>query len=199
MDWGTVLAALIGAGIGSMGTSVVEARLAARAGRATAAAQLKEQYLHQLQSDVESLWYRIENLTRRGGRTVMSDEYFLRTTLFALGAVLGDKQLLQLEGVYGRMESLQSGSGHTLSEHLEAIDRSLEAGRTEFYRYDRVLLGETALVRDANNWRRATYSEFLERYRERETVGTFRTAVTYLSDLADAQHLLTSLEQTGKW
>jgi len=73
----TILAALIGAMIGSVGSILLDAWLRGNREKKRKRDELVQRYLLQLQDAVEGLWYRIDNLARRGGRTVMEDDKYL--------------------------------------------------------------------------------------------------------------------------
>jgi hypothetical protein len=62
----TVLAALIGAVIGSLGAVLVEAHLKRRAEETARRQILVRRYLFQLQDAAESLWFRLYNLNFPG-------------------------------------------------------------------------------------------------------------------------------------
>jgi hypothetical protein len=159
----TVLAALIGAVIGSLGAVLVEAHLKRRAEETARRQILVRRYLFQLQDAAESLWFRLYNLNFRGGRYVMSDEYFANTMLYALGRVLAIERILALEGIYPELEALYPELGEFLKENR--LDPKL--ART-VYQYHRLALAEAMIERDEDGFRPSTYLEFRRRYESTE-------------------------------
>jgi hypothetical protein len=159
----TVLAALIGAVIGSLGAVLFEARLKRRAEEAARREILVRRYLFQLQDAAESLWFRLYNLNFRGGRWVMSDDYFANTTLYALGRVLAIERVLALEGLYPELEALYPELGEFLKRNR--LDPKL-AGTV--YQYHRLALAEAMIEREESGFRPSTYLEFRRRYESTE-------------------------------
>jgi hypothetical protein len=159
----TVLAALIGATVGSLGAVwlTVRARRADEA-RARRLAVVKR-YLFQLQDAADTLWFRVDNLRNRGGRWVMSDDYFAESTLYALGRVLAVERVFALEGVYPELADLDAELGAFVKEHR--VDPVL-AGTT-FYQYHRLTLAETLLERQDDRYQVSTYAEFRRRYADK--------------------------------
>lgn len=155
----TVLAALIGAVIGSLGAVLVEARLKRRAEEAVRREILVRRYLFQLQDAAESLWFRLYNVNFHGGRYVMSDEYFANTMLYALGRVLAIERILALEGIYPELEALYPELGEFLKGNR--LDPKL-AGTV--YQYHRLALAEAMIEREEGGFRPSTYLEFRRRY-----------------------------------
>src|SRR3954464_6359307 len=73
---------------------------------------LAQAYLFQLQDAVESLRYRIQNWTDRGGPKYAESKdpgYWKITTLYALARALGAERVLALEGVYLALERVGRG------------------------------------------------------------------------------------------
>jgi hypothetical protein len=185
----SLLAALIGAGIGSIGAVIAADWRRRKAETAERREALVQRYLFQLQDSVESLWYRLDNLARRGGRFVMEDQYFETTTLYALGRVLAIERLLDLEGVYPQLERLYPGLGRFLMEH-----RVGNAVGGVFYKYDRLALAEAVMEREGERFRASTYLEFRRRYEnkdsgEREWLAPACEAIQRLSDERTARLL----------
>ena len=77
----SLLAALIGAGVGSIGAVIAADWRKRKAETSERREVLVQRYLFQLQDAIESAWYRLENLARRVGRLVMPDQYLETTTL----------------------------------------------------------------------------------------------------------------------
>jgi hypothetical protein len=159
----TVLAALIGAVIGSLGAVLVEARVKRRAEEAARREILMRRYLFQLQDAAESLWFRLYNLNERGGRYVMSDEYFATTTMYALGRVLAIERILGLEGIYPELEALYPELGEFLKGNR--LDPKLAE---TVYQYHRLALAEAMIEREEDGFRPSTYLEFRRRYESSE-------------------------------
>jgi hypothetical protein len=178
----TLVAALIGASIGSIGAVLVADWRKARTEAAERREALTQRYLFQLQDAVESLWFRLKNLTAEGGRLVMEDEYFETTTLYALGRVLAVERLIALDGVYPQLERLYPNLGAFLMKHR--VDYALGGS---FYQYDRLTLAEAVLEREGDRFRVSTYLEFRKRYEsetggERKWLAPAREAIEALPD-----------------
>ncbi|HXV34864.1 MAG TPA: hypothetical protein VD769_12715, partial [Gaiellaceae bacterium] len=106
--------------------------------------------------------HRLYNLRHRGGRHVMTDDYFAQTTLYALGRVLAVERILGLEGVYPELAALDP----ELSEFLKMnrVDARLED--TALYKYDRMTVAEALIEREDGRSRASTYVEFRRRYED---------------------------------
>jgi hypothetical protein len=113
----SLLAALIGAAAGSIGAVITSDWRKRKAETSERREAFVQRYLFQLQDAAETLWYRLDNVSRRGGRLVMDDAYFETTTLYALGRVLAIERLLALEGAYPQLERLYPGLGEFLMQH----------------------------------------------------------------------------------
>ena len=177
----SLIAALIGAGVGSIGAVLVGDTRKRNAELAERREALVQRYLFQLQDSAESLWYRLKNLAYDHGRLVMEDQYFETTTLYALGRALAVERLLALDGVYPQLETLYPGLGTFLVENQ--VDRALGEG---FYKYDRLVLAEAVMQRDGDGFRVSTYIEFRSRYeneshQEREWLAPARMAIQSLT------------------
>src|ERR687897_3922990 len=94
----TLLGALIGAVIGSVGAVFVSHWLTLRREEDRARKELVQRHLAQLLYASESLWYRLLNIALRGGKAAMRDpEYFKTTTLYSLGKLLAVERIFSLE------------------------------------------------------------------------------------------------------
>jgi hypothetical protein len=189
----SLLAALIGAGVGSIGAVIAADWRKRKAEMLERREALVQRYLFQLQDSVEALWYRLDNLGRRGGRLVMPDQYFETSTLYALGRVLALERLLALEGVYPQLERLYPGLGSFLMEHR--VDQALGGA---FYQYDRLALAEAVMERDGDRFRASTYLEFRRRYESKESgegewLAPAREAIQSLNEVR-TERLLTELK-----
>jgi hypothetical protein len=164
----SLIAALIGASVGSIGAVIASDVRKRKAEIRERRETLVQRYLYQLQDSAVSLWYRLDNLERRNGRLVMDDQYFETTTLYALGRVLAIERLLGLEGVYPQLATLDLELGTFLREHR--VDDALPRA---FYQYDRLALAEAVMEREGDRYRPSTYLEFRRRY-ESEASGEGR-------------------------
>jgi hypothetical protein len=176
----SLLAALVGATIGSVGAVVIQSWLSAKSERRRQREAVVQRYLYQLQDSVESLWYRLKNLTDFGGRVVMEDEYFATSSLYSLGRVLALERILILEGVYPQLETLNPGLGAFLRDHR--VDLQLAP---VLYQYDRLVLAEAVMEREGPHFRTSSYLEFRARYdnRQQEARDPFHLAVLALDAL----------------
>lgn len=159
---GGLLAALIGAVIGSVGGVIIQSWLSMRSERARQRGVLVQRYLYQLQDSVESLWFRVKNLVDQGGRHVMEDDYFATSSLYSLGRVLALERILVLEGVYPQLQAVDPGLGTFLKTHR--VDAKLNP---VLYQYDRLALAEAVMEREGPHFRTSTYLEFKTRYENR--------------------------------
>ncbi len=162
----TIIAALIGAIVGSGGAVLLAYFLTQRGEKYLKRDILVQRYLLQLQDALEALWYRLNNLAFEGGGGVMSPEYREITTLYALGKVLAFERIFTLEGVYPQFDAVYPGFGTWLKQNsfdlkLQAYLKSRVPG---FYQYDRFLLAEAAIVPEGNLFRASMYFEFRRRY-----------------------------------
>ena len=169
-DMSTIVAALIGAVIGSIGSAAVTNLLSSRTEKKRSYENLVQRYLLQLQDSIESIWYRFLNIKQRGGRMIMENVYYETTTLYALAKVLAIKHILITEGIYSNIENIKPGLGIDLRDKLEAFDKRLDQinfeldNPTRFYRYDRQLLAETVLEKEEQYLRVSTFLNFRKQY-----------------------------------
>jgi hypothetical protein len=201
----TILAALIGAAIGSVGAQVVGESFRRRAAREEARRRAVDRYLLQLQDSIESLISRIDNLTTRRGRAVMGDTYYEVSTLYALGSFLAQKRRLLLDGIYPQLEELADGLGENLETLLESVEREVgrESGDTEgFQRYHRLALAEAVMERGEGGWSVGSYLSFAERYQSGDEgfKEMLRPAKQFAHRLPseDCSSLLGRLNETGQ-
>jgi hypothetical protein len=166
MWWGstaTVLAALIAAVLGGLGGAWYQARLRRESEKSDRRELLKRRYFFQLQDATQSLWYRLNNLVNDYGRTVMEDDYYATTTLYALGRVLAIERILALEGIYPELQSLDtSDESQSLGDFL--MDRSLNRKFRAVYEYHRLALAEAIIESDADGYRVSTFGNFRAMY-----------------------------------
>lgn len=180
----TIVAALIGSVIGSVGAVFTDHWLAGRSERFHRREILVQRYLFQLQDALEMLGYRLENLVIRGGQAVMSDDYFKITTLYAFGRVLAIERIFALEAVYPQLDDIYPRLGKHLQEQKYRIDRQLPSN--SFYQYDRLSLAEAIIVHEENSFRTSTYLEFRRAYEaenslEKQWLESAWTAILKLS------------------
>jgi hypothetical protein len=161
----TILVALIGAVGGSLGAVWLAARHRRLEEERARQRVVVERHLFQLQDAVESLWHRLDNLKNDVGRSVMSDDYFAQTTLYALGRVLAIERILGL-GVYAEIARDNADLAEFLRTHR--LDPTFE--HTGFYKYDRLTLAELVLDREGERFRPSLYVEFRKRYESPESV-----------------------------
>lgn len=181
----TILAALIGAMIGSVGSIFLDAWLRRNRERKRKRDELVQRYLLQLQDAVEGLWYRIDNLARRGGRKVMEDRYFEISTLYALGRVIAYERILLLDGVYPQLKQIDPDLSICLKDKMQEIGTLM----TGFHKYDQLALAEAVIEKVNGYSRAATYLEFKRRYDEDASLGskTLLPAKEFLTTFAGHQ------------
>jgi hypothetical protein len=162
----TIIAALIGATIGSMGATFSSDWLKRKGEKTTLREELIQRYLLQLQEALESLYHRLDNIKNKEASIVLEDIYFEETTLYALGCVLAYRRILLLDGIYSQLHPPRFGI--FLKEKMQNIDTEIDRLQSifQFYRYDRLALAEALMRRQDNHLRTATYLEFKEQYED---------------------------------
>jgi hypothetical protein len=158
-----ILGAFIGAVIGSLGTVLLENWLRYRRELYERENQLVERYLLQLQNSLESLYYRFTNISKLGGRKLMSEQYYNISTLYAIACVLAFKQILLLDGAYSKLLRFK-GIKNDLRRNLQEIDWMLDD--SVFLHYHRLALAESVIEKDKEHSRISTYIDFSRRYQE---------------------------------
>ena len=173
--------ALIGAIGGSLGGNLLTDWLSRKTEREKISKNITDKYLIQLQYSLESLYFRLYNMKEAGGSHYMkhikgNDEYYITSSLYALGSVLAYHRLLLFEGIYSQIESLYPQFGSNLLNHLDGFGIALDNvkisvpdfnRKVKFFRYDRILLGDV-LTNEINNLRHiCSYAQFRQKVRER--------------------------------
>ncbi len=138
-----------------------------------------QRYLYQLQDALATLWYRLGNLAFRDGRSVMTDDYYISTTLYAIGKVLAIGHIFDLEAVYPQLDAAYPELGKCLSEY--SFDLNLQ--KFNVYQYERNLLAEAVIVHEGDLFRTITYFEFRKRYKEEEFSELLKTAINAINSL----------------
>lgn len=180
----TIVAALIGSIIGSVGAVFTDHWLARRSEKLHQREILVQRYLFQLQDALEMLGYRLENLVSHGGRSIMSSKYFEVTTLYAFGRVLAIERIFALEAVYPQLDTIYPKLGKHLQEREYRVN--LQLPFKDFFQYDRLALAEAVMVREGDSFRTRTYLEFRKMYEaenspEKRWLESARTAIHNLS------------------
>jgi len=160
----TVLAALIAAGLGGLGGAWYQARLRRKSEESDRRALLRKRYFFQLQDATQSLWYRFDNLANESGRTVMEDDYYATTTLYALGRVLAIERIFALEGLYPELQSLYPPTDDSPGLGDFLINRSLNRKLGAVYEYHRLALAEAILESAGDGYRASTFGTFRAMY-----------------------------------
>jgi len=151
-----LVGALIGAIGRSLGGNFLTDWLSRKAEKQKLSKYITDKYLIQLQYLLESLYFRLYNMKERGGSSYMkhikgNEEYYITSSLYALGSVLAYHRLLLFEGIYSQIESLYPKVGSGLLNELDEFGMSLDNikvslpdsnKKVKFFRYDRVLLGD---------------------------------------------------------
>ncbi len=167
-----IVAALIGAVLGSGGAVFIQYLLTNRSEKLHRREILVQRYLFQLQDALEMLWYRLDNLANQYGRSVMSDEYFKITTLYVLGRVLALERIFMLEAVYPQLDAIYGGLGKCLKRNRFdlKLQTYLKSQGFDFYQYDRFMLAEAVIVHEGDIFRTATFLEAKRGYEEKEAL-----------------------------
>lgn len=127
--------------------------------------QLVGGFLYQFQDSVESLWHRLSNIAHNGGLSVMEDQYFETSMLYALGKVFALEHLMGAEGIYLQLSEL--GRKHKeFAQFLQCRENqvSLQFSGLGFHHYDRLSLAELALSPEGRRSRTVPYLEFQRKY-----------------------------------
>ncbi|GCE11809.1 hypothetical protein [Tengunoibacter tsumagoiensis] len=178
----TIIAALIGSVIGSVGAVFADYWLTQRKEKLAKREIILQRYLFQLQDAIEMFYYRLNNVAFSAGGRVMSDEYFEVTTLYAFGKVLALERIFLLDAVYTQLDGLYPELGTFLRVHR--LDRNVQY--IDLYQYDRIALAESIIEREGEVFRTSTYLEFRKRYempgsREKQWLEPAVNAITSLS------------------
>ena len=189
----TLVAALIGAIIGSIGAVMAGKYVDRKAEQARKREGLVQRYLFQLQDSIEALWYRVENLESRGDNLQTAEAYFQVTSLYALGRVLAIERILAIEGVYPQLEIYCSTLGQFLKTNR--VDSLLNVHG--FYQYHRISLAEAVIEYDEQHFRASTYLEFRRRYENSESPERkwLTPAIEAIASLSEKPALLTKLKE----
>lgn len=137
----TIIAALIGALLGSLGTVLLQGFLEIREREFATRELLVQRHIYQLQEGAESLYWRVRNANKLGGAAYMPEVYYTTSTIYALGRVLAAQYLLAADGAYPTLQQHCAPLGSLLDERELGIllaDRKLP-------RYVRLALAESVL------------------------------------------------------
>jgi hypothetical protein len=170
-----IIAALIGAVIGSVGTQILADYLLRRRERRQRESDLIRSHLFQLEDAALSLLHRLRNVMYQEGRRKIENRsdgkaYYVTSTLYLLGSFLAHKRLLLLHGNYAVLDDLYPGEGARLRDRLETMERHLDpqAEGEEFFRQDRLALAESVMRWNSNGLRICSSLEFREAYEDRK-------------------------------
>jgi hypothetical protein len=160
--------ALIGAITGSIGGNFLSFWLTRKAERQTLRRELVDKYLIQLQDSLESLWFRLDNMTNRDGLQKMGDRYYEVSTLYILGSVLAHNRILSNEGAYTKINQSIPGLGiflrtkmNQFGSYLDNIDPSVH-----FYQFDRIALSEAIISLKGEHQTIGSYFEFRKQFED---------------------------------
>ena len=147
-DFITVIAALIGAVVGSLGAKLIDELLKRKAEAASLRQSIIYQYLLELQFAIDSLWHRLDTLKGPGSHNI-HDKYYEASTLYSLACVLAYRRILFLDGVYSKIVHVEPDFGSFLNERLDGIDSILKnlQKSAPFFNYHRLILAETVTQR----------------------------------------------------
>jgi hypothetical protein len=180
----TVVAALIGAIIGSVGAVLLAQYFTFKSEKRHRQEMLTERYLFQLQDALAMLWFRLKNVAFQGGRNYMlqvygSDDYYLSTTLYAIGKVLALERIFVLEAVYPQLDAAYSELGKYFKEYPHQ-HKMLDF---DIFQWERYLLAEALLVHEGDLFRTITYLEFRQRYQTGEFKEWLKPAIDRINAL----------------
>jgi hypothetical protein len=158
----TVIAAFIGAILGSIGAVVAQEIARRRREQRERREALVRRYLFPLQDAVEALWHRVYNVLYEGGTGAMTTPYLKTTTVYAIGRVLAAERVLTLEAVYPQLKVFYPD----LADSLQDRNLPIALSPQKFQQYDRIALAEAMIERDESGLRPSTYLDFRDRYDE---------------------------------
>jgi hypothetical protein len=163
-----ILPALIGAMGGSIGGNFLTDWFARRTEKERIRRELVDKYLIQLQDNLESLWFRLDNMKYQDGLQKMTDYYYEISTLYILGSVLAHNRILAYEGVYTKMEKLIPGLGNFLRDKMNQFGSYLDKidPNIHFYQYDRIALAEAVMSFNDERHFIASYLQFGKQYED---------------------------------
>jgi hypothetical protein len=185
----TIIAALLGGVIGSLGAQWLGERYRRSQDIEATRRDVAVRHLIQLQDALESLWFRIDNLAFRGGKQVMDAGYYETSTIYVIGYALAHKRLLTVEGAYAKLDVFQPGFARALEGDLEYLEKALgDEARTatSFYRYERRALADFLLTWDGL-WRVLSYTEFAAASRREDAEAVVGPARNLLMRLTEHQ------------
>ena len=145
----TIIAAIVGAAGGSVGATIVGNLFRHRSKRTSQLKNLVNRYFLQLQDATESLWFRLDNIKKRGQADIeeqLSREYYQESTVYAFACFLAYKTIM--DGVYSQIVQLKPDVGSKLKDKLIGIEEIMEEkqdGKHQFYNYDRLALAEAVM------------------------------------------------------
>lgn len=181
----TIVSALIGAIIGSMGTTVLSYFYSKRTATRQIQEKIVQQYLPQFQDSIGSLWFRLLNITKRGGRYVMEGQYFQTSTLYALACVLAYKRILLQDGVYSQMREIYGKIDDDIKDNLHKIEKIIDHMGYElnahFFNYDRLALAETVMKDWDGRTKVSSYLEFKTKFNNLPEFAAMEPAVNFIS------------------
>jgi hypothetical protein len=166
-EWLVTLLSTLAGGAIAFGTVLLQQRSARQAEADSRRERLTSRYLYQLQDAAESLWFRLDNLSKRSGAPVMDARdplYREVTTLYALGRLLAVQRMLTLDGIWPELARYPNINSLLRDLALE------DAWPSGLFHYDRIALGEAVLERDDQGLRTSTYLEFRRRYESDEAL-----------------------------
>ena len=198
----TAMFAVMGAIAGGTGTEFINRYWRGRKERDEKKRELLKRYLYGFQESAESLWYRLYNLSYRGGKDVMDNDYLLTSTLYSIGSVLAYHRIMRLEGVYADLNFLGTDymkfrqSVERFGKCLDNVGYSINSN---LFRYDRISLAEALLSRDEgqNMYRIITYLEFKEKWfsEEGQKRKTLATALNFVKALTERENIESQLNE----
>lgn len=193
----TLVAAFIGAIVGSIGSIYVEERLRKKRELREQQDALVRGFVFPLQDAVEALWHRLYNIGYEGGSGAMSAEYRRTTTVYALARVLAAERILNVEGLAPilRRPEFYPELAKTLTERKLSRELSIPG----LQQYDRIALAEAVLERDEHGIRPSTYLAFRERFgaSEQGSSGWLVSAAAAVDDL-DRRRIDKMLDLLGR-
>ena len=180
----TILAALVGGVIGSLGAQWLGERYRRAQSAEAMRREVATRHLVQLQDALVSLWFRIDNLVNQAGRSVMTSDYFELSSAYVLANFLAQKRLLVIEGAYANLAVFGEAFPSELGTSLEQLDEAFGGGfeGASYQRYQRQALGEL-LIRWDGRWRVFTYTEFVQLAEDSATALAVEPAVLFLKQL----------------
>jgi len=138
----------------------------------------------------------------------IDDDYYLISTLYALGSVLTYHRIMIFEGIYSIIEDMYPTFGTSLIRKFENLGRDLDAITIEtpnssemvsFFRYERMALGDAITENQEGHLKISSYLNFKIKYKtDHQMKKALEPARIFVEKLPNAPSDLDSLKMILK-